>query len=399
MENKFLVTDYGVTPDCEDFQTEKLQAVFDLCKENGGTVIFPKGKFVTKSLQMWSDTTLYLESGAYILGSDICEDYALFPIPEGMEMRTDMEMIPQHYKDRPWKEYRRALISVYGGKNIKIIGEEGSCIDGNDCCDPGGEEGFRGPHGILITNVENVTLEGYQIQHCGNFHHQLDVCKNVTMKNVTCIAGHDGIHLHHCEDILIEDCVFHTGDDCVAGINMKNLTVRRCDINTSCHPFRAGGEYILVEDCHIWGPGIYPHRKTIVQNRYTDLVRDKANTLPHTEGRHNIIATFIHFASINHPNPVPFHDVVFRNCKIENVTRFLKYTPDVNHLQTGTYLSDFTLENVTFSGVAEPSMVTANDKVPLTVTLKNVTLTPTEEMPNTQLFDGQDPNTTVVVCN
>jgi hypothetical protein len=51
---------------------------------------------------MWSNTTLYLESGAEIYGSDNCDDYEVFPIPEGMEMRSDMEMISQYY-GTPWE--------------------------------------------------------------------------------------------------------------------------------------------------------------------------------------------------------------------------------------------------------------------------------------------------------
>ena len=85
-------------------------------------------------------------------------DLAILKItaPEGVELRTDMELICEYYKtifDKdPWDTYRRAMISAYGESNIAIIGEEGSVIDGRDCFDPDGEEGFRGPHGIFMTN-------------------------------------------------------------------------------------------------------------------------------------------------------------------------------------------------------------------------------------------------------
>ena len=178
MSSRFILTDYGAEADSKALQTEKIQRVFDMCRENGGTVVVPAGRFLTGGLRMWSDTTLYLQSGAQLIGSDVCEDYEVFDVPEGIELRTDMEMITQYYKNRPWKEYRRAIISVYGGKNISVIGEEGSLIDGDDCTDPNGEEGYRGPHGFMITNVENITLSGYTIANCGNFMHQIDNCKN-----------------------------------------------------------------------------------------------------------------------------------------------------------------------------------------------------------------------------
>ncbi|MCQ2431762.1 MAG: right-handed parallel beta-helix repeat-containing protein [Clostridia bacterium] len=387
MSPSYLITDYGAAPDIEALQTETIQKVFDLCRDHGGTVVVPRGRFRISGLRMWSDTTLYLQTGAELVGSDICEDYPVFDVPENVELRTDMELITQYYENRPWKEYRRAMISVYGGKNIAVIGEPGSVIDGDDCADPHGEEGYRGPHGLFLTNIEGMTLRGYTIRNCGNFMHQVDNCKHITVKNVTCEGGSDGIHLHHCVDTLIEDCVFHTGDDCVAGINMENLTVRNCGLKTCCDAFRAGGSHILVENCHIWGPGIFPHRMTVVQNRYTDLVRDKSNTLPRECGRHNLITVYLHFASTNFPSPEPYHDVVMRNCKIENVGRFLSYHADCGPLESGTHLTEMTLEDVTFENLLSPSDIAASKEEPLTVTMRNVV---SKEVP---VFDGRDPNT------
>ena len=370
--NRYVITDFGVLPNIDTLQTEAIQRVFDLCREGGGTVVIPKGCFCAAALRMWSDTTLYLEAGAQLLGSEECTDYEVFPVPAGVELRTDMELITQYYLDKPWQEYRRAMISAYGEKNIAIIGEgETSVIDGRDCFDPDGEEGFRGPHGVFFTNCENVVMKNYTIKRNGNFMHQLDNCKDILMENVTCLAGHDGIHLHHCVNTLIQNCRFITGDDCVAGINIKDLTVRNCEINTSCQAFRIGGHDILVEDCHIWGPGYYPHRKTVVQGRGVEL--------PRTEGRHNIHALVYHFASTNFPSEIPYGNYVFRNCLVETVDRLMLYTADGGPLESGAYLSDMTFENVTFKGMLWPAQCVPSAKVPLTVTLKNCSVDFREE--------------------
>ena len=370
--NRYVITDYGVIPNTDALQTEAIQKVLDLCREGGGTVVIPKGCFCAAALRMWSDTTLYLEAGASLLGSEECTDYEVFPVPAGVELRTDMELITQYYLDKPWLEYRRAMISAYGEKNIAIIGEgEDSVIDGRDCFDPDGEEGFRGPHGVFITNCENVVMKNYTIKRNGNFMHQLDNCRNILMENVTCLAGHDGIHLHHCTHTLIRDCRFITGDDCVAGINIKDLTVKNCEINTSCQAFRIGGHDILVEDCHIWGPGYYPHRKTVVQGKGVEL--------PRTEGRHNIHALVYHFASTNFPSEIPYGNYVFRNCLVETVDRLMLYTADGGPLESGAYLSDMTFENVTFKGMLWPAQCVPSTKVPLTVTLKNCSVDFREE--------------------
>ncbi|MCQ2475515.1 MAG: hypothetical protein MJ173_06370 [Clostridia bacterium] len=116
---------------------------------------------------------MILEDGSRLVGSDICENYEIFDIPDNIEMRSDMEMITSYF-GKPWGAYRRAIITVYGGKNIRIIGCGNAVIDGSDCCDPNGEEGFRGPHGIFISSVEKAELAGYTICNCGNFMHEIN---------------------------------------------------------------------------------------------------------------------------------------------------------------------------------------------------------------------------------
>ena len=71
----YRITDYDVTPNMTDLQTTKIQAVLDLCEKDGGTVVIPKGRFFTAALYMHSNTTLYLERGAELYGSDNCDDY------------------------------------------------------------------------------------------------------------------------------------------------------------------------------------------------------------------------------------------------------------------------------------------------------------------------------------
>lgn len=361
--NRYIITDHGVQPGSTALQTEKIQHVLDLCKENGGTVVIPKGRFYTAALRMWSNTTICFERGAELYGSDDCEDYEIFAIPENVQMRSDMEMISQYY-GTPWDGYRRAIITAYGEKNISIIGETGAVIDGVNCYDPNGEEGYRGPHAIFFADCENVVLEGYTARHSGNFLHEINNCRNVTVRRVTCLGGSDGFHLHCTENALIEDCLIKTGDDCIAGINVKDLHVRRCVLNTSCNLFRMGGVNIQVEDVYAYGPGYYPHRMTVVKG--------KNNELPREEGRHNMLFLLRYFASTNYPY-MP-SDITFKNCVIENAKGILHYVADTGTLQSGTHLGKFVLENVRFTDLKESSKPMANAEEPLTVVMNNVSV-------------------------
>jgi hypothetical protein len=378
----YVITDYGVIADSDALQTEAIQKVLDLCRDGGGTVVIPEGSFAVASLRMWSDTTIYLRAGAKLLGSEECDDYEVYAVPDGVEMRSDMELITDYYeifsKKKPGPEYRRAMISAYGESNVSIIGEEGSLIDGRDCYDPDGEEGFRGPHGIYMTNCKDVTLRGYTIANNGNFMHQMDNCVNITMEDVVCLAGHDGIHLHHCVHTRLTRCRFITGDDCIAGINVKDLVVRDCTMNTSCQVFRMGGNDILVENCHMYGPGYYPHRMTVVKGKH--------DVLPREEGRHNLISLICHFASTTFPSDTPYGNFVFRNCTVENADCLLHYYADFVPLEKGAYLADLTFENVKITGLLNTADIRPSDKVPLTVTMKNTEVSFREGASATQAF-------------
>ena len=360
---KYCVTDYGVKVNCDTLQTKAFQQVFDLCKKQGGTVVVPKGKYYVAALRMWSNTTLYLESGAELYGSEDCEDYEVFPIPEGVEMRSDMEVISQYY-GTPWETYRRAILTAYGEKNISIIGEPNSVIDGRNCYDPNGEEGYRGPHIIFLSCCENVLFEGYTARHSGNFLHEANNCKNVTMRRVTCLGGSDGIHLHCTKNTLIEDCLFKTGDDCIAGINVKDLLVRRCILNTSCNLFRIGGTNIHVKDCYAYGEGYYPHRMTVVKGKNEELPRE--------QGRHNTLFLVDYFANKNYPEKPS--DIHFEDCVFENIHSPLYYRADSSFIQNGIYLGEFTLKNVRFTDLKEPSVPMATKDNPLKIVMENVSV-------------------------
>ena len=384
--NKYKVTDYGVKPNIDELQTEAFQKVFDMCKSEGGMIIVPKGKYLVAALRMWSNTTLYLEEGAEIFGSDNCDDYKVFPIPKGMEMRSDMELITQYY-GRPWDTYRRAIITAYQEKNISIIGEKNSFFDGQNCYDPNGEEGYRGPHIIFLSCCENVLLQGYTARHSGNFLHEANNCRNLTMKNVTCLGGSDGIHLHCSKDTVIEDCTFITGDDCIAGINIENLLVNNCTLNTSCNLFRMGGININVKNTTSKGPGYYPHRMTVVKG--------KNNELPREQGRHNTLALVDYFASTNYPFKAS--DIHFENCVFDDFERVLYYPADLDCRHSGTLLGLFTFKNVVFNKVKCPAYIIESKEEPLTVILDNVKASFDESSSFTELFVlDKDSNTTII---
>ena len=48
---------------------------------------------------------------------------------------------------------------------------------------------------------------------------------------VTCLGGHDAVHFNGCDDVLIQNCTFKTGDDCFSGFDNHRVTVRGCGLS------------------------------------------------------------------------------------------------------------------------------------------------------------------------
>ena len=374
----FVLTEYGVEANSSDLQTAKIQKVLDMCKENGGKVVFKTGSYRFSGLKIWSNTTIYLEKNTKLIGSENCDDYPLFELPKNMKLYTDK----QAFTPGP-EEYRRAMFTAYAETNIKIIGEENTVIDGMNCFDENGEEHYRGPHGIFFSNCSNILFERYTITNCGNFMHQLDKCENVVMKNITALAGHDGVHLHCCENFVIESCKMLTGDDCIAGVNIRNLKVRNCELNSSCNIFRIGGCNIDISETAIYGPGYYPHRLTIVKGRN--------ECLPREAGRHNTLSVIDYFSTDKLGESLIGENIVMRNCKIKNVDTLLLFDKSARW-SSGAPLRDITFENVTVEGLKKPSRIRADKGYGLTVHMKNVVASFDEDSGSPALFDAENAN-------
>lgn len=361
--NKFYLADYDVEFGSEKLQTQKIQAVLNICAKNGGAAVFSKGRVRTASLRLYSNTAIILEDGAEIEGSDNCEEYIDYTDTQSMNFYTDRELIPYFDEQTAPIRYRRAIISAFGAENISVIGGKGSKIDGVDCVDPYGEEGFRGPHGLFFSSCKNVVLEGYAVYNAGNFAHQLDNCEGVIMKNVSAFGGQDGAHLNQCRDVTIENCTMQTGDDCIAGINVENLSVRGCYLNTSCDIFRLGGINIQIKNCTMQGVGKYPHRLSLFNGHGFD---------PPETGRRNTLYVMEFFGS-DAVKGSKHCDFTIKDCVVSDVDAFLHYEHgNLSTLHKGATLSKVTLDNVRFMGLLNPSVVIPPDDGSIDITMKNV---------------------------
>ena len=341
------------------FHTAQIQQHLDACRDaNGGEVVLAAGEWRIASLRLYSNTTFRLLPGAHVTASKNWQDYTDFHVPSTMGYLKVPYMIeiwhlPPHYLNAP--------ITAIEAENVAVIGSEDSFFDGSDCYDAAGEEKFRGPMGMVFCKCKNVHLEGYLYKNAANWCHQLDSCENVLARRVTVQGGHDGINIHHCRHVVIEDCVLETGDDCVAGYNAQDVTVRNCVLNTSCSTFRIGGRDLLVENCILRGPGVYPHR---------------------VSGRHNTLAVFEYYA-MRYDDAITLDSTnwIMRNCVIDQVDTLFHYEPANDFMHCKKPLRDVTFENVQITGLLKPSVLIPEEHAPLDLTFTDCTLTWRNETP------------------
>lgn len=335
---QYDITDYGVERYSACLQTEKIQAVIDLChQEGGGEIQIPEGIYYIGSLRLYSHITLHLLKDAHLKGSRNYQDYTDFHVPSTLGYLQDAYFI-KAWNLPPYYIY--GMICAFCEENITIIGEAGATIDGQDCFDKAGEERFRGPMGIIFNQCRNIRLRGYTFENCANWSHQLDSCVDIHAEHICIKAGHDGFNLHHCKHILIEDCTITTGDDCIAGYDIEQLIVRNCYMNTACNVMRIGGYDLLFDHCTMEGPAYYPHqgKKTYDTHRVFKYYSIRPDSIRHVGER-----------------------IKIRNSKISGIPSLLQYSYGEEALmQNNLPLRELILENTVIQGVSKPSVMRGN---------------------------------------
>lgn len=252
----YVLTDYEVSTDSTIVQTAAIQAVIDRAEaEGGGTIVVPKGTFLSGALFFKPGTKLHLAEGAEIKGSD---DIANFPlIPSRMEGRSIY--------------YYAALINAYHVDNFEITGS--GVINGNglkywqqfwDLRAERKKEGrsctnleVHRPRLVFLWGCDKLKLSGVSLRNSPFWTTHLYQCKDVLIENCRIEAprepvrapSSDAIDLDMCSDVTIRGCYLNCDDDGVCIKGGKGVYANRS--------MESGiVENILVEDC-VFGPNLH----------------------------------------------------------------------------------------------------------------------------------------------
>ncbi len=262
---------YGAKGDGKTINTKAINAAIEDCFNNGGgTVLIPKGIYISGTICLKSNISLHLDEAATLKGTDIVSEYQSYIPSKDLSLYDSGEGSDNanSSKDANWN---KTLVMAAGISNFSIEGN--GIIDGSHVFDPNGEENMRGPHTIIIGESKNFSINGITVNCAANYALMAYEIQNAVFHNLEMNEGWDGIHIRGGKNIIIRNCKFQTGDDAIAGGFWENMVITDCQINTSCNGIRMimPATDLTISDCTFQGPGKYPHR-TSKELRRTNML-------------------------------------------------------------------------------------------------------------------------------
>ena len=229
----FSVKDFGAIGDGITKNTAAINAtIIAADKIGGGTIFFPSGTYLSGTIHLKDNITLYLSAGTVLLGSKEMEDYDPYEI-----LNFDS------FSDEETTYFHHALILGDGKNRIGIQG------DGLINCNAVKR---HGPKPISLKSCSQITIRDITIRNPPNYTISLMDCEFTTIENVTLFNTYaDGIDLDNCRYAHISNCHLDCADDAIC-IKMSpalgklgattDVTITNCTIATSCNCIKIGTE-------------------------------------------------------------------------------------------------------------------------------------------------------------
>lgn len=301
-ERQFLITSFGAKTTATAAQNQKaINRVISLVsKKGGGKVIIPKGTWYTGAIELKSHVNLVLEEGATL---HFAFEPKLYPL-----VRTSWEGLACWNYSPCIYAYKATDIAITGKGTIDGGGNNDTFWQWNGSPRFGYKEGVTkesqklGSRSKLLKMAEDgVPFDerkfgmgyGLRPQLVNMVHCERILIKDVKMinspfwvihpllsKNITVDGVYvwnegpngDGCDPEACENVLIQNCVFHTGDDCIAiksGRNndgrlwnqpSRNIIIRNCKMEDGHggvvigSEISGGCENVYAENCVMDSP-------------------------------------------------------------------------------------------------------------------------------------------------
>ena len=212
---------FGAKGDGIHDDTGFIQSAISSCPKDG-TVLIPKGKYLSRPLFLKSDMTLWLQEDAVLLGDTEREHYPLLP---GMTETTDGkdEYNLSSWEGNPETSFASLLTGI-NVHNVDIVGR--GVIDGNGdkgdwWKDPKIKRTAWRPNTVFFNHCKSVRLQSVTVRNspCWTIHpyYSDDIgVYNIEIYNPSDSPNTDGFDPESCDGVLILGTRISVGDDCIA---------------------------------------------------------------------------------------------------------------------------------------------------------------------------------------
>ena len=308
-DKEYVITKYGAKADAPAAKNQKaIQKTIDLCaRKGGGKVVVPAGqKFLTGAITLKSGVNLHVEEGAVL---EFVFQPELYPIVEtsweGLECfnlspcvyafkAKDIAITGKGTIDGggsvdtwwPWngnprfgwkegmisqKTEARPRLLKNGEDGIPMYNEKGERSPERVF---GPKDGLR-PQLVSFNKCEGILLEDITLLRSPFWVIHPLHSTDITVRRVKMIndgPNGDGCDPECCDRVLIEDCYFDTGDDCIAiksgrnrdgrerNMPSKNIIIRNCEMKNGHGGVVVGSEIsggcqnVYAHDCVMDSP-------------------------------------------------------------------------------------------------------------------------------------------------
>ena len=258
-DQDFLITDFGAdgggVTDCTDAFRE---AIVACSQAGGGRVVVPEGTYLTGAIHLKSNINLHVTENATILFSQKFEDYlpVVFTRFEGVECMNYSPFI-YAYDQQNIAVTGSGILDGQAGNNNwwawkgnRLYGWEEGMDNGNDDAAalfempeegiPPEKRKFGAGH-FLRTNFiqtykcRRVLIDSVTIRRSPMWVIHPVLSENVIIQNVHIVShgpNNDGCNPESSKNVLIRNCFFDTGDDCIAIKSGRNTDGRRVNVSS-----------------------------------------------------------------------------------------------------------------------------------------------------------------------
>ena len=256
------VLDYGAVPNDGKLDTAAIQrAIDETSAHGGGTVVIPSGVYDVGAITLKSNVNLHLESKDTILRFTRDITPANYPLVfahyEGSKLYNWSPLIYAYQQENialtgkgtldgqadknNWWNWSRTVnpdgtITKPGNKDVKLLRK---MTDNGTPAEERifGEGHYLRPNFYQPIECTNVLIEGVTIANSPMWELNPVLCTNFTARGVTIDThgyNNDGCDPENCNYVLIENCFFNTGDDCIAVKAGRNRDGR--ELGEAGHP-------------------------------------------------------------------------------------------------------------------------------------------------------------------